>query len=42
VPRLTAIMVKVPDSYTLIPEDQPAKLAAHIRGFVTGRPDANA
>ena len=42
VSRLTAIMVEVPDSYTLIPEDQPAKLATHIRGFVTGRPDTNA
>jgi pimeloyl-ACP methyl ester carboxylesterase len=37
-----ARLVEVPDSYTLIPEDQPAKLIAHIRGFVTGRPDTNA
>jgi len=29
-------LVEVPDSYTLIPEDQPDLLAAHIRGFVAG------
>jgi pimeloyl-ACP methyl ester carboxylesterase len=27
-------LVEIPDSYTLIPEDQPALLAAHIREFV--------
>ena len=37
-----ARLVEIQDSYTLIPEDQPAKLAAHIREFVTGRPDTNA
>jgi len=37
-----ARLVEVPDSYTLIPEDQPAKLAVHIREFLTGRPDTNA
>jgi hypothetical protein len=42
VPRLNAITVEVPDSYTLIPEDQSAKLAAHIRVFESGRPDSNA
>ncbi len=26
-------LVEIPDSYTLIPEDQPALLAEHIRGF---------
>jgi len=29
-------LVEIPDSYTLIPEDQPDVLAAHIRGFVAG------
>jgi pimeloyl-ACP methyl ester carboxylesterase len=29
-------LVEIPDSYTLIPEDQPAVLAAHIREFVAG------
>jgi pimeloyl-ACP methyl ester carboxylesterase len=29
-------LVEIPDSYTLIPEDQPALLAAHIRGFIAG------
>jgi pimeloyl-ACP methyl ester carboxylesterase len=36
-------LVEIPDSYTLIPEDQPAILAAHLRHFITagqraGRP----
>ncbi len=33
-----ARLVEIDDSYTLVPEDRPAKLAAHIRGFVKGRP----
>jgi pimeloyl-ACP methyl ester carboxylesterase len=37
-----ARLVEIPDSYTLTPEDQPAKLAAHIRGFVAGRLEASA
>lgn len=28
--------VEIPDSYTLIPEDQPARLAAHLRRFIAG------
>jgi pimeloyl-ACP methyl ester carboxylesterase len=28
-------LVEIPDSYTLIPEDQPAKLTQHIREFLT-------
>lgn len=28
-------LVEIPDSYTLIPEDQPAILTAHIREFLT-------
>ncbi|MGH2832376.1 MAG: alpha/beta fold hydrolase, partial [Solirubrobacteraceae bacterium] len=31
-------LVEIPDSYTLIPEDQPAKLAAHIREFIKQAP----
>jgi pimeloyl-ACP methyl ester carboxylesterase len=31
-----ARLVEIEDSYTLIPEDQPAALAAHIREFVVG------
>jgi pimeloyl-ACP methyl ester carboxylesterase len=27
-------LVEIPDSYTLIPEDQPGELARAIRGFV--------
>jgi hypothetical protein len=27
--------VEIADSYTLIPEDQPAALAAHMREFLT-------
>jgi pimeloyl-ACP methyl ester carboxylesterase len=27
-------LIEVPDSYTLIPEDQPALLAAHLRAFI--------
>ncbi len=30
-------LVEIPDSYTLIPEDQPTKLATHIRAFVRDR-----
>ena len=30
-----AQLVEISDSYTLIPEDQPAKLAAHIREFLS-------
>jgi pimeloyl-ACP methyl ester carboxylesterase len=30
-------LVEVPDSYTLIPEDQPAKLVAYIREFMAER-----
>jgi pimeloyl-ACP methyl ester carboxylesterase len=38
-PRLAALLpqgrlVEIADSYTLIPEDQPVKLAAHIREFL--------
>jgi pimeloyl-ACP methyl ester carboxylesterase len=29
-----ARLVEIPDSYTLLPEDQPAKLAAYIRAFI--------
>ncbi|MFF1924729.1 alpha/beta fold hydrolase [Streptomyces sp. NPDC058221] len=32
-------LVEIADSYTLIPEDQPAKLAAHIREFLGNPPD---
>ena len=28
-------LVEISDSYTLIPEDQPARLAAHIREFLS-------
>jgi pimeloyl-ACP methyl ester carboxylesterase len=31
-------LVEIADSYTLIPEDQPAKLAAHIREFLSKEP----
>jgi pimeloyl-ACP methyl ester carboxylesterase len=32
-------LVEIPDSYTLVPEDQPAVLAAHLRQFIAaGRP----
>jgi pimeloyl-ACP methyl ester carboxylesterase len=27
-------VVEIPDSYTLIPEDQPAVLAGHLRRFL--------
>jgi pimeloyl-ACP methyl ester carboxylesterase len=33
-----AQLVEITDSYTLIPEDQPAKLAAYIREFVASEP----
>ena len=29
-------LVEIPDSYTLVPIDQPAALAAHVREFVAG------
>jgi len=36
-----ARLVEITDSYTLIPEDQPATLTAHIREFLTdSRPTA--
>jgi pimeloyl-ACP methyl ester carboxylesterase len=28
-------LIEIPDSYTLVPEDQPAVLAAHLRDFIT-------
>jgi pimeloyl-ACP methyl ester carboxylesterase len=31
-------LVEIPDSFTLIPEDQPAKLTARIREFVSTQP----
>jgi pimeloyl-ACP methyl ester carboxylesterase len=33
-----ARLVEITDSYTLIPEDQPAQLAAHIRAFIASEP----
>ncbi|MGW8327546.1 alpha/beta fold hydrolase [Streptomyces sp. NPDC055897] len=33
-----AKLVEIPDSYTLIPEDQPAALTAHLRNFLDDRP----
>ena len=33
-------LVEIPDSYTLIPEDQPAELARAIRDFVATTPAA--
>jgi pimeloyl-ACP methyl ester carboxylesterase len=30
----TSQLVEIPDSYTLVPEDQPAVLAAHLRAFI--------
>ncbi|GII81438.1 oxidoreductase [Sphaerisporangium rufum] len=33
-----ARLVEIADSYTLIPEDQPAVLTAHLRDFLRGRP----
>ena len=36
-----ARLVEITDSYTLIPEDQPATLTTHIREFLTdSRPTA--
>jgi hypothetical protein len=32
-----ARLVEIADSYTLIPEDQPAELAAHLRAFLSDR-----
>ena len=29
-------LVEIPDSFTLVPEDQPALLAAHLRDFMAG------
>jgi pimeloyl-ACP methyl ester carboxylesterase len=37
-----ARLVTVPDSYTLIPEDQPAVLAGHIRDFLAAQPEPRA
>lgn len=31
-------LVDVADSYTLVPEDQPAKLVAHLREFLSNEP----
>jgi pimeloyl-ACP methyl ester carboxylesterase len=33
-----ARLVEITDSYTLIPEDQPGQLAAHIRAFIASEP----
>jgi pimeloyl-ACP methyl ester carboxylesterase len=33
-----ARLVEIADSYTLLPEDQPAQLAAHIREFIASEP----
>lgn len=33
-----ARLVEIADSFTLLPEDQPAQLAAHIRAFVASEP----
>ncbi len=33
-----ARLVEITDSYTLIPEDQPAQLATHIREFISSEP----
>ena len=33
-----ARLVEIRDSYTLIPEDQPAQMAAHIRAFIASEP----
>jgi pimeloyl-ACP methyl ester carboxylesterase len=33
-----ARLVEIPNSYTLIPEDQPASFAAHIREFIVSEP----
>ncbi|GAA3006980.1 hypothetical protein GCM10017559_31190 [Streptosporangium longisporum] len=33
-----ARLVEIADSYTLVPEDQPAVLTAHLRDFLPGRP----
>jgi pimeloyl-ACP methyl ester carboxylesterase len=33
-------LVEIADSYTLIPEDQPALLAAHLRQFIADTNDA--
>jgi pimeloyl-ACP methyl ester carboxylesterase len=37
-----ARLVEITDSYTLIPEDQPAQLAAHIRAFIASEPITDA
>lgn len=34
--------VEIPDSYTLIPLDQPVALAGHVRAFLAERADAAA
>ena len=31
-------LVEIPDGYTLIPEDQPANLTAHLREFLSNEP----
>jgi len=33
-------LVEIADSYTLIPEDQPAQLTSHLRQFITESPAA--
>jgi pimeloyl-ACP methyl ester carboxylesterase len=33
-------LVEIADSYTLIPEDQPALLASHLRQFIAETNDA--
>jgi pimeloyl-ACP methyl ester carboxylesterase len=33
-----ARLVEIPDSYTLLPEDQPGRLAAQIRAFIASKP----
>jgi hypothetical protein len=30
--------VEIPDSYTLIPEDQPSKIVAYLREFLSNEP----
>jgi pimeloyl-ACP methyl ester carboxylesterase len=37
-PLPQAKLVEIADSYTLIPEDQPAVLTAHLRNFLDGPP----
>ena len=35
-----AKLVEIADSYTLIPEDQPAAFSTHMRAFLAGREPA--